>query len=275
MLAAGMMGATPLSAQPAGEKSPCHGAPTPAVEVRIAGLSDDGALKLVDGRVFTPPGIALPSRLHPDENLFQAAREAVESKFSGQAMRLPQGTSDRHGRLTGAAETETGQSLTLMLLLAGAGYAQPALPQPPRTRARADEAARCNRALLSAESEAREGRRGIWATAGAITQATDEAGLAARIGLFTLVQGKVTATGETRDRIYVNFGTHWREDFTIVLVPRDFKPIFGNSLDPAMLRGTVVRVRGVLREQGGPAIFAHTAEDVTWLNRTNEEREGK
>ncbi len=276
VFAFGMIGAiTPLWAEAPLKESACQGLPAEMTEVRIKGLADDGALTLTDGRLFLPSGIAMPSRLYPDEGMIRAARAVVESTFSGQALQLAQGSSDRHGRLVGPAELPTGQSLTLALLQAGAGYAQPELPTPPRTRARAEAISRCNQAILSAENEARKDRRGIWAISGSITKATDETGLAARIGLYTLVEGKVTATGESRDRIYVNFGRHWREDFTIMLALRDFKPIFGNSLDPAMLRGTVVRVRGVLREQGGPAIFARVAEDVTWLNRTNEERDGK
>lgn len=272
----GMAGfAAPLQAETRAQETACHGVQMRMLQAHITGLAHDGALKLVDGRLFAPPGIAMPSRLHPDERLIRAARAAVEGTLSGQALQLAQGPSDRHGRLMGPAELENGQSLTLALLRAGAGYAQPELSTPPRTRERAAETSRCNKALLAAENEARKDRRGIWAISSATTRATDETALAARIGLFTVVEGRVIATGTARDRIYVNFGTHWREDFTIILAPRDFKPIFGNSLDPAMLRGTVVRVRGVLREQGGPAIFARMAEDVTWMKRTDEERDGK
>ncbi len=276
LLLMGTMGtAMPLRAETPAHETACAEMPANMIKVRITGLTDDGALKLEDGQFFMPSGIAMPSRLHPDENLLRAARTAGETALAGRALQLTQGTSDRHGRLTGPAALETGEPLTFALLQAGAGYAQPLLAAPPRTRARAAEISRCNRALISAENEARKGQRGIWSVSGVTTQATDEAGLAARIGLFALVEGTVTATGETRDRIYVNFGRHWREDFTIIVALRDFKLIFGNSLDPAMLRGTVVRVRGVLREQGGPAIFARAAEDVTWWNRTNEERNGK
>ena len=104
--------------------------------------------------------------------------------------------------------------------------------------------------------------RGIFATGDGILEAADAAGLAARDGLFTVAQGRVQAAGTTRDKVYLNFGRKWREDFTIVVRAKDFATILGDDLDPAMLRGTLVRVRGVVREAGGPAIFVRNAGEM-------------
>lgn len=241
--------------------------------VRVLGLAEDGALLLADGRRFRPQGIALPSRLDPDPDLIRASQGAIAAVLAHDALRLAQGGIDRYGHLMGQATLADGGDASLALLRAGAGHAQSAQPRRGRQASRnGARDARCNALYLAAEEHARQAGAGIWATSGARTRATDELALAARAGLFTVVEGTVTGTGSTREWIYLNFGPRWSEDFTILVAPRDFVTIFGDGLDPAMLQGTVVRARGVLREKGGPAIFARAPEDVTWLGLGNEEQ---
>ncbi len=243
-----------------------------SVPVRVLAPTNEGHLLLEDGRLFMPKGIILPSRLYPEPELIRASGVAISSVFENSALRLTQTSLDRHGHLTGHAILDNQEDAVLALLREGAGYAQ-TLPAPrSRTRPSNKASLSCNSLYKEAEEKARQAKRGIWSTPGAVIKATDETALAAHVGLHTVVEGRVTATGTTREWIYLNFGSRWSEDFTILVAPRDFVPIFGNGLDPAMLQGTVMRVRGVVREEGGPAIFARTAEDVTWVTRANEEQ---
>ncbi|MGE4373107.1 MAG: thermonuclease family protein [Xanthobacter sp.] len=244
--------------------SACHQSSPPGPDVSIKRLGEDGSLLLTNGQSFLPEGISIPSRLTPDARMVDTARVTVSSTLQGQVMRLTESRTDRYGRLNGQAVFESGEDVTMVLLRAGAGTVRPVETHPPRTRHRRRANAACNKARLDSENKARQAGKGIWAHSNVIINAQNDVALAAHAGLFTLVEGQVRAVGVTRNRIYINFGPRWSEDFTIMLARKDFATIFGDDLDPAMLRGTFMRVRGVVQEEGGPAIFIHKAEDVAW-----------
>ena len=223
--------------------------------------TDTGALLLADGRRFMPEGIALPSRLASDPALPSAAERAARTTLDTCLVRPGTGRMDRHGRLSAvgwlACPARNGaveEDLATALLRAGAGYAQPTAQDNG-----------CLAPRLAAETEARTGRRGIWAEPSAVAPAANEEAMAIRSGLFTVAEGRVVAAGGTRDRIFINFGSSWRQDFTAMMEREDFATIMGDSLEPAMLRGTMVRVRGVVRAEGGPAIMLRRPGEIALL----------
>lgn len=229
----------------------------PAGPAIAAHWADDGALRLSDGRRLAPEGIALPTRLR-DPVLVAAAGTAAAGVMSTAAVRPAPTAEDRHGRATGGATLvrpdgpAEGEDLAVALLGAGAGLARPEPGVEPA----------CTAARLAAEAQARQAKLGVWARPDAVLSATDERTLMRHAGLFVIVAGRVRAAGATRDRVYLNFGPRWREDFTVIIRKEDFATILGDSLDPAMLRGTMVEVRGVVREDGGPAILPRMRGEI-------------
>jgi hypothetical protein len=218
--------------------------------------SDAGALALADGRSLAPEGIALPTRLSPDPQMLAVAADAAAAVLDGCAVAPVTATLDRHGRLAGtarlvcpAAGEARGEDLATALVRAGAGYAT----------AEGDTA--CATQRLSAEAEARSARRGIWSLATAVAPAGDEKAMEERRGLYSVTEGRVLAVGG-RDRIFLNFGASWKQDFTVMLTREDFATILGDRLDPAILRGTLIQVRGVVREEGGPAMAPRRRGEV-------------
>lgn len=240
------------------------GAAPPGSALLAAAWTGDGALLLSDGRSLVPAGLALATALDPPE-LQGRSQAAAEAVLDGRFI-VPSGTSrDRHGRLVGDArlwplpgsEREAagaGGFLSVALLAAGAGFADPGATPA------------CADALLAAERAARRGRRGIFAGADAVAAAHDHDRIGRRAGLFTVVEGRVREAGTTRDKVFLNFGSRWREDFTVVLPAGDFATILGDGLAPAMLRGTLVSVRGVVRMDGGPAIFVRSRHEILILD---------
>ncbi|MDI4665481.1 hypothetical protein K9U40_14245 [Xanthobacter autotrophicus] len=261
--------AGPALAAPKGERhNPACTTPAQAEQRAGAAVglgarwSDAGALILDDGRRLVPEGIVLPSRLAVDAALPRASASAARTVLDTCLVHPGTGHTDRHGRLSGPAglicpgrDDGTEQDLATALLRAGAGYAQPA--------AAADG---CLDQRLAAENEARAAGRGIWAQPSAVAQAADEEAVAIRSGLFAVAEGRVLAAGGTRERIFLNFGASWRQDFTAMIEREDFATIMGDSLDPAMLRGTLVRVRGVVRAEGGPAMALRQAGQIALLS---------
>lgn len=226
------------------------------------GLAPDGSLMLEDGRRFVPDRIALPTRLEPQLVIPDAAAGAVRDTIGTRAITFSRTGTDRHGRLTGEARmvdgADGGGDIATLLVSAGAAYA--------------DAEGACAAPLLQAEADARRAHRGLWAAPGAISPAGDEEEMGRRRGLYTVTEGRILAVGVRRERTYLNFGETWRRDFTLMVPTRDFAIIFGHGQDPAMLRGAWVRARGVVREQGGPAIMIRSQADIERLSdRTGSE----
>lgn len=257
-------GAAPASAGPVSAAPICT-PPAVAGQSVAAGPGADGSLTLSDGGRLVLSGIAVPTRLSPVPGLAEAGGVAAAEVLEGRFIAIGTAGHDRFGRATGSAALlpdhaeEAAQDLATALIAAGAGYAVPEGP------------AACISARLAAETEARAARRGIWAVPGAMAQAGDEAALGLRAGLYAVAEGRISAAGATRDRVFLNFGERWREDFTVIMDRDDFSIIFGDGLDLALLRGTLVRVRGVVREDGGPAIFVTTAGSIERISAAEGE----
>lgn len=112
--------------------------------------------------------------------------------------------------------------------------------------------------LLAAEHAAEMAKQGIWAEAEYAVLKPEET--AAHLGEFRLVKGKVAAVAEVRGHYYLNFGSDWKTDFTVVIEKNAAK-----NFDPpwiASLSGKTVRARGWLFQKNGPAIAISHPEQV-------------
>lgn len=85
------------------------------------------------------------------------------------------------------------------------------------------------------------------------------------IGRFAVIDGKIRSIEHQEWRSYLNFGSNWREDFTIAL-DATLRDAFANGEDfQDILQdwvGQEIRVRGVIENRGGPYI---ALENPFWL----------
>jgi hypothetical protein len=183
-------------------------------------------------------------------------RAAALLRARGGTVRVrPLGEADRWGRrpvqIAFAEGGDAGESLTEE----GLAVVDPAPGEPF-----------CQPELLALEATARERGLGVWAGDGSKPiPAGDAERLAARIGRFAIVEGRVRSVGERRQRTYLNFGADWASDFTVVVTNPAFAVLAERGLTAAALRGRRVRVRGVLEDWRGTAITVTVAEIVEVL----------
>jgi hypothetical protein len=118
----------------------------------------------------------------------------------------------------------------------------------------------CAKPLLTLEADARKAKRGIWADAFYRVRKPED--VASEIGTFQIVEGKVTAVGGGRGRLYLNFGADYRTDFTVTVSVRDRKRLAKEGIDPAAWAGKSIRIRGWLSLLNGPEIELTHAEQV-------------
>jgi len=153
---------------------------------------------------------------------------------------------DRYGRLT-AQVTIVGPDVLWLqgeLVLAGMVHAAP--DSGPLD---------CTAALIGRETVARQRRAGLWREGTlAVRNASAVPLLLAGAGSFAVVEGTVLRIGEAGGRVFIDFGRRYSRDFSII-VPREAQAGFAKAgLDLHGLSGKRIRARGVLFEQGGPAM---------------------
>ena len=118
----------------------------------------------------------------------------------------------------------------------------------------------CRDALLLAEAEARAAKRGLWRGGG--IERADDPTLVRRADRFAVVEGRIVSVGDRTRWLYLNFGTFWRQDFTVQIDKRDLKR--HPELLARLLRaeGRTVRVRGRMSVRDGPFMRVRDAGQI-------------
>lgn len=142
---------------------------------------------------------------------------------------------DRHGRLHGIVEFESGDSLGERILAAGAALADVSFT-PCATR------------FIAAETRARVEKRGIWRQSRIWTDLN-----AAATGLpdFVLGRGKVASIGRSGRTTYINFGGNFRTDATVRLREAMTSALVAAGRPPESFSGRRVEVRGWADQRNG------------------------
>ena len=114
----------------------------------------------------------------------------------------------------------------------------------------------CATELSAAEAAARRARRGIWADRAAIKNAESPGDILARIGQFTVVEGKVLSVRQAGATTYINFGRRWTRDFAVTISRRMVAAFEAAGISLKSLENKRIRVRGWIEAHGGPRIEA-------------------
>ena len=110
----------------------------------------------------------------------------------------------------------------------------------------------CAAELLRGENSARTAKLGLWAESSYTPlQADRPEGILAQRGRFALVEGNVVSVHESGATVYLNFGRHWSEDFSVTIRKRNEGSFTAANLDPKRFAGRRLRVRGWIEARGG------------------------
>jgi endonuclease YncB( thermonuclease family) len=232
-----------LAASPAATQQAC---PLSTIgTAKVAAVRDGRTVLLADGRVLRLAAIEVT----------EASRAALQALIAGRKLRLAKlgPDHDRYGRLVAFAFVgDAKQSVQQMLLTRGQA----------RVSARVGDKS-CAGALLAAERQAREDRRGLWADPNfAPLPAESSARLRDARGRFALVEGKVLSVHESGGTIYLNFGRRWTRDFSVIILRHNERRFAAAGLKPKQLEGRRVLVRGWIEVRRGPIIEADAPEQI-------------
>lgn len=205
------------------------------------------------------PKLALGRPGHEDWPLGEAARTALSDMALGHKVQLRYGGErlDRYGRtLAQMFLSDDGDAWVQQAMLTS-GFA--------RVYSFADNRA-CLAPLLAAESGARAKRLGIWAEPYySLKQANRPQTLAESEGRYELVEGRVLLAEAAGRNIYLNFGRNWNVDFTAVIDQKAQSLFADSGIDPLMLNGALVRLRGWIEDRDGPRMAVTHPEQIEVL----------
>ncbi|MEP1230789.1 MAG: thermonuclease family protein [Litorimonas sp.] len=110
--------------------------------------------------------------------------------------------------------------------------------------------------LYIAEGQARAAGRGIWNDEFYAVRSPEPNSLAQYVDSTQIVEGIILSAADVRGRIYLNFGTDYKTDFTITIARKNVKKFTKANIDLLGLEGARVRVRGWIELINGPSIWA-------------------
>ena len=176
--------------------------------------------------------------------------QQVQVRYGGQEM-------DRHGRVLG--HVFVGENDT---------WAQGAMLEAGLARVYSFFDNRfCLDELYKLEAQARVDRVGIWDGEPfyAIRRGDQPAKLLDQLDHYEIVEGRIINADKAGSRVYLNFGTYWKEDFTLVIERQALRLFEQKGIDPLDLEDALVRVRGWIDQRDGPRIEITHPEQIEVL----------
>jgi hypothetical protein len=217
--------------------------------VEVAGVEATGDLRLTDGTLVALAGVALPADPAP------AVAKARELVGQGGVFLMGEGEPDRYNRIHAMVMLAGGLSLQWNLLADGLA----------RVRLLPGEHL-CGENLLSAEDAARIGHSGLWAGHEYAIWRANDPSLLGQIGLYALVEGRVVSVGAGSRIVFLDFGHNWRRDFTVLVAASDADRFAAAGKKLESLAHRIIRVRGVIEENNGPAIRVDSPDAIEVLD---------
>jgi hypothetical protein len=207
---------------------------------RVAAIIDAVSIRLDDGRDVKLAGL---TKLAPPR---AADVAALSGLLLGRGVILHGGNADpdRHGRQS-ALLYRSGEPVPVQALLLQQGWAVAAGDLGDQ---------QCRDELAAAESSARAARLGYWADPAAIKNPENLGDILARLGQFTVIEGRVVSVRTVGATAYVNFGRRWTQDFAVTISRQQVIALEGMGLALKALDGRWLRVRGFVGKRYGPQI---------------------
>jgi len=221
-----------------------HAAPCMFAELgegHVSDIIDARSVRLSDGREVRLAGIEAP----PAEQL-KAAMDALGTLLRDRdvVLRGDDDAPDRYGRQRAFAFV-AGAEITAQSELLRQGLVLRGIDLPDRE---------CASSLGAAEAEARNAGRGLWKIGTVIKNPESPDDILARVGLFTVVEGKVLSVRQAGTTTYLNFARSWTRGFAVIIPKRMMAVLEGAGIDIKSLANQQVRVRGWVEAHAGPRL---------------------
>ncbi len=230
--------------------------------LRVVKVIDAQTILMNDGKIVRLSGIGYPFITGTnDSDVALTAKLLLEKLLTAgtdvlvyQTRQAEEVRVNRMGHLIAHLVTKkNGEWINGVLLKEGLAWAEPDTTNPQMAAQ-----------MYALEQQARDAKKFIWSDKspyGILTPETASKGA----GTFRVIEGTVKRASTNKNSLFLNFGTDWRKDFTVMVSPAVRKALSRQGIDPIGLTGQKVRVRGWLREWNGPFLELETPERIEIL----------
>jgi len=217
-------------------------------QARVLQIVSPQTIQLDNGTLIDLTGVHFPDMTPEDAGPFALlGLKLLKDMLTQQEVRIYQTRDKTQGRVN-----RLGHALAHVVRKKDGAWVQGTLLRlgvaEMRTSIRNTENASQMRAL---EEKARSEKLGLWESALRILTPEETPD---HIGSFQIVEGPIKSVALKKNRLYLNFGADWKQDFTVTVAPehkREFSKTGINMLD---WNGKTIRVRGWLSSLNGPVM---------------------
>lgn len=114
--------------------------------------------------------------------------------------------------------------------------------------------------FVAAQKEARQNKRGIWGS----YETIDHSQAGNYLDQIRTVRGRVLYSYQSSKCLFLNFGSDWKSDFTVVIFNNVIDLFRKQGIDPlTFYKGKVIEVSGRIRSYNGPEIIVNSPAEIT------------
>lgn len=221
-------------------------------------------VQLSNGQIIRLAGLHFPDYTARETGPFAlTALKILKDMLNGKKVDIYQTPNSKKGR-----QNRMGQQIAHLLVTDGQLWVQGTALSLGLAQVQTSQRNPEMSALMYAhEKEARKDKIGIWESEGNILS-PDEANR--HLNSFQIVEGKIESVALKKNRLYINFGKNWRDDFTVSIAPADQRLFSQAGLDPLQWGGKRIRVRGWLDEYNGPYIEVNHPQAIEILDKNSK-----
>lgn len=232
----------------------------------VIDIIDPQTLLLSDGRTIHLAGLEFPDNSQQDSGEFSViALNILKDMLTGQSVEVYQTKKRDWGRTN-----RMGHHIAHLRRVEGDIWVQGALLSLGLARVQTSQRTPEMAAQMYAiEQQARNKNQGLWAEEAYRVLSPEDADSA--LGHYAIIQGRVESAALKKNRIYLNFGKNWREDFTVSIPPESKRVFSKQGLDPLKFNGMEIRVRGWVDSYNGPYIEIDHPEAIEIIEKRAKE----
>jgi len=126
--------------------------------------------------------------------------------------------------------------------------------------------------MLKLENKARTDKAGLWGLNRFPILSPQNAH--EKIGSYQIVEGTINSVSMHKNKVYLNFGNNWRDDFTVGISSTARRAFNKQKMEPRRWSGKRIRVRGWVESYNGPFIDIDHIERIELLFETSPTLDG-
>lgn len=232
-------------------------------KARVIEIINPVTLLLDSGQIARLSGINIPS--DEGKNWDLTARDIIKNLLLNQRVHIYQTKDKNYGRMNRMGHVlvhlnREGDNAWVQGVLLSLGLAR--VETSDANPQMADQ-------MYAIEDQARMEKIGIWGDDS--FQILSPEDTEPYIGQFAIVEGIIQSVTLKQNRIYMNFGGNWRDDFTVSIAPEDKRKFSKAGLDILNWGGKSVQVRGTLISKNGSYIEINHPQAIRLLEKESVE----